>query len=109
MPASRRGFDTPALKMESPITDFVEDMPLPASHALQLLPRTLRTLHALPPFPKEFNYITAHNYFIWKFRNASLLPQNEIDDAFASYDTDLRRIPASRCRHGVVPHGSQAG
>ena len=67
------------------ITDFVEDMPLPASHALQLLPRTLRTLHALPPFPKEFNYITAHNYFIWKFRNASLLPQNEIDDVFASY------------------------
>jgi aminoglycoside phosphotransferase (APT) family kinase protein len=68
------------------ITDFVEDLPLPATQALHLIPCTLRTLHALPPFPKEFNYVTAHNYFIWRFRKASLLPQDEIDDAFTSYE-----------------------
>jgi aminoglycoside phosphotransferase (APT) family kinase protein len=68
------------------ITDFVEDLPLPSTQALDLLPLTLRALHTLPPFPKEFNYVTAHNYFIWKFRNASLLPQDEIDEAFFHYE-----------------------
>jgi aminoglycoside phosphotransferase (APT) family kinase protein len=75
------------------ITDFVEDLPLPATQAMHLLPQTLRTLHALPPFPKEFNYVTAHNYFIWRFRRASLLPRNEIDDAFTSYEQICATYP----------------
>lgn len=68
------------------ITDFIETAPLSASEALRLLPRTLRSLHDLSPFPKEFNFLTAHNGFIWRFRNAALLPQHEIDEAFAHYD-----------------------
>lgn len=68
------------------ITDFVEAAPLAVSEATQLLPRTLRTLHGLPPFPKEFNFVTAHNGFVWRFRNAALLPPHEIEEAFASYD-----------------------
>jgi aminoglycoside phosphotransferase (APT) family kinase protein len=68
------------------ITDFVEAVPLALSHARQLLPRTLRTLHALPPFPKEFNFVTAHNGFIWRFRTAALVPQHELDEAFTHYD-----------------------
>lgn len=68
------------------ITDFVEAAPLPISQALRLLPEVLRTLHALPPFPKEFNYVTAHNFFVWRFRDASLLAQGEIDEAFSCYE-----------------------
>ena len=68
------------------ITDFVETVPLSTVQALHLLPRTLRTLHALPSFPKEFNFTTAHKGFIWRFRTASLLPPHEIDEVFTYYD-----------------------
>ena len=49
------------------ITDFVEAKPFPATQALVQLPCTLRRLHELPPFPKTFNYVTAHKGFIWSF------------------------------------------
>lgn len=68
------------------ITDFVEAAPLPTGQALVLIPATLRRLHALPPFPKEFNYVTAHNAFIWRFRNAGLLPEDEIEEVFTQYE-----------------------
>ncbi len=67
------------------ITGFVETAPLPPTEALARLPGVLRNLHALPPFPKTFNYVTAHNGFIWRFRTASLLPRTEIEEAFAGY------------------------
>lgn len=67
------------------ITDFVEAIPFPPTQALVHLPSTLRRLHALPPFPKAFNYVTAHNGFIWRFRKASLLPQDEIEEVFTWY------------------------
>jgi aminoglycoside phosphotransferase (APT) family kinase protein len=41
------------------ITDFVDARPLSAEEAFVRLPATLRTLHALPPFPKA----KAGNYF----------------------------------------------
>lgn len=50
------------------------------------LPATLRGLHQLPPFPKTFNYVTAHNFFIWRLRTASLLPEAEIEEAFRGYE-----------------------
>jgi Phosphotransferase enzyme family len=68
------------------ITDFVEAVPFPTTQALVEFPGVLRRLHALPPFPKAFNYVTAHNGFIWKFRRAGLLPQEEVDDAFTRYE-----------------------
>jgi len=68
------------------ITDFIEAVPFSASQALQLLPRTVRTLHELSPFPREFNYVTAHQGFVSRFRRAGLLPQREIDEAFSCYD-----------------------
>ena len=68
------------------ITDFVEAMPFPATKALVQLPGTLRRLHALPPFPKAFNYVTAHNGFIWRLRKAGLLPQGEIEEIFCRYE-----------------------
>ncbi len=60
------------------ITDFVEAAPFSPAQALVELPGKLRKLHALPPFPKAFNYVTAHNGFIWRFRGAGLRPKNEI-------------------------------
>lgn len=67
------------------ITDFTEAVPIPPSEALLLLPETLRRLHALPPFPKSFNYVTAHNFFIWKLRGAALLPAPEVEEVFCRY------------------------
>jgi aminoglycoside phosphotransferase (APT) family kinase protein len=75
------------------ITDFVEAVPFPAAQALVQLPGTLRRLHALPPFPKAFNYVTAHNAFIWRFRKAGLLPEGEIEEVFARYERVCAAYP----------------
>jgi thiamine kinase-like enzyme len=68
------------------ITDFVEAAPFSQTQALNLMPATLRKLHALPAFPKAFNYVTAHNGFIWRFRSANLVAACEIEEVFTRYD-----------------------
>lgn len=68
------------------ITDFVEAAPFPTTEALVRIPGVLRRLHALPLFPKAFNYVTAHNGFIWRFRAANLLPKIEIEEIFTRYE-----------------------
>jgi aminoglycoside phosphotransferase (APT) family kinase protein len=68
------------------IIDFIEAVLFPPTHALLHLPGTLRRLHQLPPFPKAFNYVTAHNGFIWRFRKANLLPKEEIEEVFIQYE-----------------------
>ena len=68
------------------ITDFVEAAPFSQTQALNLMPATLGKLHALPPFPKEFNYVTAHDRFIWRFRTANLVAAREIEEVFTRYD-----------------------
>jgi len=77
------------------ITDFVEAVPFPATQALVQLPGTLRRLHALPAFPKAFNYVTAHNGFIWRFRKAGLLPKDEIEEVFTRYEQVCAAYPRS--------------
>jgi thiamine kinase-like enzyme len=66
------------------ITDFVDALPLLASEALVRMPRCLRILHALPPFPKAMNYVTV-NKSIQRFRAAGILPKDETDEVFARY------------------------
>jgi hypothetical protein len=68
------------------IIDFVEAAPFPETQALVQLPRMLRRLHALPPFPKTFNYVTAHNGFIWRFRAGNLLSKTEVEEVFGRYE-----------------------
>lgn len=68
------------------IIDFVETVPFPVTEALVRIPGTLRKLHALPPFPKPFNYVTAHNGFIWRFRKANLLAGSEVEEIFTRYE-----------------------
>ena len=75
------------------ITDFVEAVPFPATQALVQLPCTLRRLHALPPFPKAFNYVTAHNGFMWRFRKAGLLPKDEVEEVFNWYEQVCAAYP----------------
>jgi len=75
------------------IIDFVEAVPFPATQALVLLPATLQRLHRLPPFPKAFNYVTAHNGFIWRFRVAGLRPQGEIEKVFRCYEQICAAYP----------------
>lgn len=68
------------------IIDFVETAPFRVTEALVRVPGVLRRLHALPPFPKTFNYVTAHNGFIWRFRTANLLPKSEVEEIFTRYE-----------------------
>jgi len=70
------------------ITDFVEARPFPRTEALALLPRTLRTLHALPPFPKMIvyrDYFEALDGYIQKFRAAKIMPASETEELFQLY------------------------
>lgn len=75
------------------IIDWIEAVTFPESQALAQLARTLRRLHALPPFPTTFNYETAHSRFIWRFRKANLLPKSEIEEAFTRYEQICATYP----------------
>lgn len=77
------------------IIDWIETVPFPMAQALTYLPATLRSLHRLPPFPKTFNYVTAHKFFIWRLRTASLLPEAEIEEAFRCYERICAVYPRS--------------
>jgi len=68
-------------------------VPFSASHALVPLPATLKSLHALPPFPKAFNYTTAHNFFIWRLRASGLLSGTEVEDVFRRYQQICAAYP----------------
>jgi len=68
------------------IIDFVDTAPFPITEALVRIPETLRRLHAVPPFSKTFNYVTAHHGFIWRFRTANLLPKTEVEEIFSRYE-----------------------
>src|SRR5215467_14149278 len=68
------------------IMDWIETVPFPTAQALACLPATLSRLHRLPPFPKTFNYVTAHKFFIWRLRTVNLLPEAEIGEVFRCYE-----------------------
>lgn len=67
------------------ITDWIDAVHFPLDEARVRLPATLRRLHALAPFPKAFNYVTAHRFFIWRLRAAGLLPTAETEPVFRRY------------------------
>src|SRR5215470_17898913 len=67
------------------ITDFVNAKPFPRANALALIPKTIRTLHGLPPFPRTVNYFDTMNGLIKKLRAAKLLPESETTDTFELY------------------------
>jgi len=75
------------------ITDFVEEVPFPANEALVRMPRLLRALHALPPFPAGVSHLdttcmfllnkTNADGFIPKIQKANILPPAEFDELLA--------------------------
>lgn len=78
------------------ITDFVEEVPFPAKDALMLMPRVLRKLHTLPPFPDAPNHLNttcmflinggpALDEFLGRFRAANILPESEMQEFLALY------------------------
>jgi len=71
----------------------VEAVPFPVALALVQLPGTLAKLHGLPLFPKAFNWVTSHNFFIWRLRKAGLLPKSEIEEAFSRYEQVCAAYP----------------
>ena len=77
------------------ITDFVQAKPFPRAEALALLPATIRTLHALPPFPRPRagSYLDAMDAFVRKFHSAKILPESETEDLFEGYAHVARVYP----------------
>ena len=67
------------------IIDFVEARDLAVEEARVRIAGALRRLHALPLFPKTFNYVTAHKGFIWRLRGAGILAKSEIEEGFRRY------------------------
>jgi len=75
------------------ITDFVEARPWSAEEALVRLPGTLRTLHALRPFPKAKagNYFDVVEGFIGRW--AKSLPEKESRELFELYSRVAQVYP----------------
>jgi aminoglycoside phosphotransferase (APT) family kinase protein len=67
------------------ITDFVPARFFPATEAVVLLPVTLQTLHALPPFPRAVNYFDSVDGFVQKFQDARILPESETEELLQGY------------------------
>lgn len=98
------------------VTRFIAPQPLSIQDARIEIPRILRRVHALTPFPKEFNFRTADKS-LQRFRAAALLPHARVRDVFAQYsrlaDAYPRRasdMVSSHCdlrRENVVFDGSR--
>lgn len=78
------------------LTEFLESRPLPSAEAAVRLALTLRTLHALSPFPKLVNeHDTSPTFllrpsglrqsFIQRFQAAKILPEIETEELFEHY------------------------
>jgi thiamine kinase-like enzyme len=76
------------------ITDFVEAVPFPVADALVRMPATLRSLHALAPFPGRADHLNtscmflinkgaALDAFVQKFQTANILPKGYSEELFA--------------------------
>ncbi len=91
--APRVLYSSPADRIS--ITDFVAAVPLSASDALVRMTAALRTLHALPPFPKApfnttctflLNKGPALDGFLQKFQASNILPKTETQEFLARYE-----------------------
>ena len=76
------------------ITDFVDAVPFPMADALVRVPATLRTLHALPPFPRRVDHLNtscmfllnkgaALDGFIQTLRAANIFSESEFGELLA--------------------------
>jgi aminoglycoside phosphotransferase (APT) family kinase protein len=86
------------------ITDFVDAVPFPVADALVRMPATLRSLHALPPFPGRANHLNTScmflihkgaplDAFLQRIQAANLLPQGESEELFSLYEQVAAAYP----------------
>ncbi|EPR10555.1 phosphotransferase [Ruminiclostridium papyrosolvens] len=75
------------------ITDYVEAQPLPIEEAKTKLPKLLRQLHSLPPFPKVMNFQDTADIFIRKFQEAKILPENMTEELIKQYSRIVAVYP----------------
>jgi hypothetical protein len=86
------------------ITDFVETLSFPKADALVRIPRVLRTLHALAPFPDAPHHLNTTCMFLMhkgpavegffeKFRAAHVLSPQQSEELFAGYEQVLAVYP----------------
>jgi aminoglycoside phosphotransferase (APT) family kinase protein len=86
------------------ITDFIEAVPLPAEDALLCVPRALRALHALPPFPEAPVHLNTTCTFLLnrgpaldavttKIRAANILPRKGAEELFARHEQLVAAYP----------------
>jgi aminoglycoside phosphotransferase (APT) family kinase protein len=94
------------------LTDFIATQPYPADIALHMA-RTLRTLHALPPFPPPARgeYLATMDGFVQRFKAANLLPESLAAEIFAGYDAIFaayRALPNDQvsCHNDVKPQNA---
>jgi thiamine kinase-like enzyme len=67
------------------ITDFIDAKPFSKNQGRAMLPRVLKRLHALPPFPYRINFMDVCNGFIQKFKSSNPLPET-IAELFSQYE-----------------------
>lgn len=78
------------------ITGFVDTVQFPLTEARVQMPKLLRALHALPPFPTRANHLNtsctfllnkgpALDGFIQRFQAAAILSKSESEELFARY------------------------
>jgi aminoglycoside phosphotransferase (APT) family kinase protein len=89
------------------ITDFVEEVAFPASNALVRMPRLLRSLHALPPFPEGVHYLDttcmflmhqgpARDGLIQKIRESNALSKGETGQLLAWHQQLSEAYPQNK-------------
>jgi len=67
------------------ITDFIDAKPFPINEARLKMPKVLKKLHSLPPFP-TFQYIEAAERFNQKFKASALMPEEATNEIFRQFD-----------------------
>ncbi len=75
------------------ITDYVEAQPLHIKEARNKLPKLLRQLHSLPPFPRVMSFQDTADIFIRKFQEAKILPENMTEELFKQYSRVVAIYP----------------
>jgi len=67
------------------ITDFIDVKPFPVDEARVKMPKVLKKLHSLRPFP-AFQYLEAAERFNQKFKASGLMPEEAINEIFRQFD-----------------------
>jgi thiamine kinase-like enzyme len=86
------------------ITGFIAEQPFAMAAAKATMPRLLKQLHALPPFPFRINYFESMESFMPRFQAANILPPNEVKTLFELYQRIAQVYPKNDVDNWVSAH-----